>query len=255
MDQKKSTPVADSLSDTIHRLAPYANASRPLNAGLLLDIPYFDTVFPEKEMWPVLARLAGEDGRAYISRRSFGRGEKIMAKGQRDHNIYWILDGSTQVVTVIQGQSKVIHEAVKGECLGELGVLKGTERSANVMAGKKGADLLCLDWRVCGVHPELGRRLYQLLALHLADKLECAYDKQLRIIGNSIKVLHEKTSILIEKNRLLERSLRRHGIDIGGEMGTDQEEALEYAIATIKESLSLLMAQEQKNSLDRLGLV
>ena len=246
---------ADDLSATIHRLVPHARAAGAVDPGLLLDIPYFKRVFPEKEMWPLLTRLAAADGTPYISRRACGRGETIMAKGQRDHTMFWILAGSTQVVTMISGQLKVIHEARKGECLGELGVLKDTERTANVVAGKEGADLLSLDWRVCEVHPELGRRLYHLLALHLADKLDCAYGKQLKIIANSIRVLHDKTSFLIEKNRMLERCLQRHGIDPGEEMAKDHEEALEHAIATIKESLSLLEAHEQKTFLDRLGVV
>jgi CRP-like cAMP-binding protein len=200
-------------------------------------------------------RLSGDDGAAYIKYKRFEPGKKLITKGKFDQMIYWVVEGSAQVVARIKEQAKVIHEAVRGECLGELGVLKGIIRTADVVAGKRGVDVLEFDWAITEKSPNLGKYLFHLIALHLADKLENAYGKQLKIIANSILVLHEKTSQLIERNRELEQFMMEHSIMLDKEMHIDQEQALSHAIASIKESLSFLELQENKDNLDKLGVV
>ena len=115
--------------------------------------------------------------------------------------------------------------------------------------------MLEFDWAITEKSPVLGKYLYHLIALHLADKLDNAYGKQLKIIANSIQVLHEKTSQLIDRNRQLEQQLMEHSIMLDKELHIDQEQALSHAIASIKESLSLLKIQESKDNLDKIGIV
>nr|MBF0223218.1 cyclic nucleotide-binding domain-containing protein [Desulfobulbaceae bacterium] len=246
------TSISENL---IKELAPFAKAKAPVDPNLLKIIPYFETIFPDQKLWPYLVRLSGDDGRAYIEYKRYKSGQKLIAKGKFDQMIYWVVEGSAQVVAKIKVQSKVIHEAQKGECLGELGVLKGIIRTADVVAGKNGVDVLEFDWAITEKSPNLGKYLFHLIALHLADKLENAYSKQLKIIANSILVLHEKTSQLIERNRALEQSMMEHSIMIGKEFHVDQEQALSHAIASIKESLSFLKLQESQDNLDKLGVV
>ncbi len=243
------------LSNRIRELGRCTKAIKPVDHSLLGRIPYFGQIFPDRELWPVLVLLARKDGTAYIERRRLAAGEKLIYRGQTEQRIFWILAGSAQVVTTIEGRAKVIHEATKGECVGELSVLKGGIRTADVVAGTKGADVLTIDWAITAQCPELGKDFYHLLALHLADKLATAYNKQLKIIANSIKVLHEKTAMLIERNRLLEKKLKQHHIDLESGLEMGHEETLGQAIASIKESLSLLTARENEHNLDKLGLV
>lgn len=247
--------MTSSSDNLIKELAPFANAKAPVDPKLFKIIPYFATIFPDQGLWPYLARLSGDDGCAYIEYKRYEPGKKLIAKGQFDQMIYWVVEGSAQVVAKIKVQSKVIHEAKRGECLGELGVLKGIIRTADVVAGKNGVDVLEFDWAITEKSPNLGKYLFHLIALHLADKLENAYSKQLKIIANSILVLHEKTSQLIERNRELEQAMMEHSIMIDKEMHVDQEQALSHAIASIKESLSFLKLQESQDNLDKLGVV
>jgi len=247
--------TSSSTENLIKELAPFAKARIPIDSKLLEIIPYFSTIFPDKNLWSFIVRLSGDDGSAYIEYKRYEPGQKLIAKGKFDQMIYWVVEGSAQVVARIKEQAKVIHEAVRGECIGELGVLKGIIRTADVVAGRRGVDVLEFDWAITEKSPNLGKYLFHLIALHLADKLENAYGKQLKIIANSIQVLHEKTSQLIERNRELEQFMMEHSIMLEKEMQVDHEQALSHAIASIKESLSFLELQENKDNLDKLGVV
>lgn len=238
-----------------HVLLQFAKAKTPIDPKLLGFIPYFTAIFTDRKLWDIIVRLSGDDGIAHLEHKGFEPGQKLIAKGQFDQRIYWILGGSAQIVSEIKGQSKVIHEARKGECIGELGVLRATIRTADVIAGKKGVDVLELDWAITEKSPALGKDFYHLIALNLADKLDCAYDKQLKIIANSIHILHEKTSQLIDRNRHLEKILEDHTIAFKPEHTVSQEEAVSHAIASLKESLLFLEIEENRNNLDKLGVV
>ncbi len=232
-------------------LLTFARAENPVKAELLEIIPHFATVFPDKRIRALLPRLAGNDGIAYLELKRFKPGAKLIGKGQIDQMIYWVLEGQANIVTDINGQPKVIHNSTRGECFGALGVLRGAIRNADVVAGEKGVTVLELDWSLTDRNQELGKNLYHLIALNLADNLDKSYDKQLKIIGNSLNVLHERTFKLLEKSRKLELLLKQHHIDFENE-DTDHSQALEQAIVTIRESLALLERQEQRRNLDKL---
>ena len=240
----------------VKELSQFAKAKSPVDVNLFKAIPYVSSVFPDEQLLKILVRLAGSDGIAHIEHKRFEAGKKLITKGQFDQMIFWVLKGKVQVISEIKGQSKVIHEARKGECVGELGVLRGAIRTADVVVAKGGVDVLELDWAITDKNATLGKSFFHLIALHLADKLDNAYDKQLKIIANSIMILHDKTSQLIERNRHLEKALLEHSIMFNAEdQQVDHEEALCHAIANIKESLSLLEIRENKNNLDRIGVV
>ncbi len=93
------------------------------------------------------------------------------------------------------------------------------------------------------------------MARHLADKLECAYGKQLQIIVNSLRVLQDRTQRLTERCRQLEVLLHEYGITPACGMGIDPQEALDRAIASIRESLSLLERKQNDTVLERIGVV
>jgi len=239
----------------MNNLNRFAKAKSPIDSELLRGIPHFSSIFQDESLWPLLVRLSGDDGIAHIEQKQFKEGEKLVAKGQFDQMIYWVLSGNANVITMIKGQLKVIHQAGQGECIGELGVLRGAVRSADVVGGVGGVRVLELDWAITEKSPELAKDLYHLIALNLADKLDRAYDAQLRILANSLRLLQEKTSRLIENKRKLEKLLKSHHINFAEEPCLDHEQAVSHAIAGLRESLSLLEIQEQKYSLDRLGVV
>lgn len=130
----------------------------------------------------------------------------------------------------------------------------GTPRNADVVAGENGVTVLELDWSITERNQELGKHLYHLIALNLADNLDKSYDKQIKIIANSLKVLHDKTSRLIDKNRKLEKLLTANRVDFAREDEAEEHtQLLGQAIANIRESLSLLEDQEEIRHLDSIG--
>ncbi|HHK60554.1 MAG TPA: cyclic nucleotide-binding domain-containing protein [Desulfobacterales bacterium] len=241
--------------DLVRRLSPFATAADFIDWRLLAAIPYFTDVFPDERLWPILVRLADAEDEAYIRERRIDPDKIFIRRGEEDRMIYWILDGRARIFIEIAGTAKEIHTAGKGECVGELGVLRQEPRTANVIAGHHGLRVLAFDWQIADRHPEVGGRLYSLVARHLADKLECAYGKQLQIIVNSLRVLQERTQRLTERCRQLETLLREHGITPGCASGLDPQEALDRAIASIRESLSLLERKQNDTALERIGVV
>lgn len=243
------------LERLIASLEQYARAKDPIDPELLKLIPHFTTIFPDRRLWPVIVKLSGFDGIAHFEKKEIKAGEKLIVEGRFDQMIYWILKGSAQVVIRVKGQSKVIHNTQAGECIGELGVLREAIRKADVVVGDGGAVVLELDWAITEKDSELGKYFYHLIALNLADKLDKAYDRQLHIISNSLKILHDKTTQLIERNRTLEELLAKYDITFASMSHADPEQALTQAIINLKESLSLLEQQEDRKNLDMLGVV
>ncbi|MFZ5775401.1 MAG: cyclic nucleotide-binding domain-containing protein [Thermodesulfobacteriota bacterium] len=239
----------------IKELAPLCRATNPVDPDCFRQVPHFDAIFPAKELWPVLVRLSGDDGIAYIERKQVKPGEKLISRGKFDQMIYWILGGSLNIVAEIKGHAKVVHRARQGECVGELGVLRGAIRNADVVGGEQGAEVLELDWAITDKNAELGKDFYQLIALHLADKLDNAYSKELEILVNSITILQQKTSQLIDKNRQLQKIVQKHHLAADLQEDMDQTLMLGEAIANIRESLSLLQQREDRKALDRFGVV
>lgn len=239
----------------IEALQHFAKAKKPIDPALLNIIPYFSTVFPDKRMAELLTRLSGKDGTAYLEKKHFKAGTKLIGKGQLDQMIYWVLNGQVDIVTTINNQAKIIHKSTRGECFGALGVLRGAIRNADVVAGEKGVTVLEMDWSLTDRNQELGKNLYHLIALNLADNLDKSYEKQLKIIDNSLKVLHEKTFLLLEKNRKMEKLLTQNKINYDNDSETGHAQALEEAIVNIRESLSILESQEERRNLDQLGTV
>jgi len=243
------------MSDILEKLLPFARAKNPLDPEFLEKIPYFSSIFLDKSLWPILVKMAGDDGIALIELKKYPPGKYIISKGRFDQMIYWVVDGEAHILGQIKDQEKVIHKAFKGECIGELGVIKGTPRNADVVAGDQGAIVVEIDWAITEKDPELGKYFYHLLTQHLADKLDKSYSKQLKIIANAIDIINEKTLHVIERNRTLTSLLEKNNISFDLQADIDQEEALTHAIANIRESLNLLKLQESQNNLEKLGLV
>ncbi len=240
------------MPSLLTKLAPFAKANNPIDPTLLRQIPYFESAFTDRSLWPILTKLAGKDGIAHIELKEFRPGETIISEGKFDQMIFWIIKGSANVISLIKGHAKVIHKSKKGECLGELGVLRGAPRKNDVIAGEKGATAIEVDWAITEKSPEIGESFYNLLTLHMADKLDKSYSKHIKIITNAMNMIHEKTTSLIEKNRTLAAIIKDNGIDTV-QQDISEEQALGQAIANIRESLDLLQIQESHNNLKELG--
>ncbi len=245
----------------IKELKPFAKAKNPINVSHLEKIRYFTDIFPEKELWSVLVRLSKKDlitheeDIPYLEQKDYKEGDKLITKGLFDQTLFWLLSGHLHIVTSIKDHTNTIHESKAGECIGELSVIRGSMRTADVLAGEGGASVLQLDWSIIERSPELGKDLYHLIALHLADKLDKAYGRQIKIITNSINMVHTKAADLIKKNKKLEKILYESSIDYKPESQTEQSESLIDDLAKIIESLSHMEVQEGEGRFDLLGII
>lgn len=87
---------------------------------LLAKAPVFSTLSPEL-LEPILA--SGEE-------RAFGAGEKIVSEGDPGDDLYVILEGRVRV----ERGGRAVESLGQGEFFGEVAVLDGRSRSANVVA-------------------------------------------------------------------------------------------------------------------------
>ena len=92
--------------------------------SLLSEAPFF-TDFPEH----TLARLEEKS----VVRR-FRKNTNLMSSGDECHSAYLMIDGSANAYTDdMNGEEFIINTFRKGDCFGELGVLDGLPRTANVI--------------------------------------------------------------------------------------------------------------------------
>lgn len=74
-------------------------------------------------------------------RRQYAAGEHILQRGEIGDAIYFVMEGSCEVV-LPDGQRRELHP---GQYFGEMGLLGARARTANVLAGRDGAVVLRVD--------------------------------------------------------------------------------------------------------------
>ncbi len=91
----------------------------------LADVAFF-SAFPEGALATLIKGA---------SRRKYKKHAHIVVAGEPSHTVYVLLEGSVQVfMDDDEGEEFVLDTFGPGDCFGELGVLDGQERSANIMA-------------------------------------------------------------------------------------------------------------------------
>lgn len=103
------------------------------------------------------------------------RGEALFQQGDPGDSFYIVVSGSLQVVVEDAGQNPVVVDTVsRGECVGEMGLLSGEDRSAAVYAVRN-CDLVKMSRdafeRLVTTHPSLMTRITQILTRRLRKSL------------------------------------------------------------------------------------
>jgi CRP-like cAMP-binding protein len=164
-----------------------------------------------KEDWEKLAKLTGRDGKTpYLRIITVPPGVAFIQKGQMDMHIFIVLDGTVEAM--LRDESGKVITAKKchiGECVGELAVIEGTLRSADVQAsGDRPARLLKIDWSVTE-QKEIFKTALPLVKLILgkvAHNTRSGYDAIGRVIekaGAVMKSQDDAIKKLQERNRAL----------------------------------------------------
>ena len=125
-----------------------------LDPAILPAIPGFEDAFPG-ETWEKLSKLTGQDGKTpYLRIITVPPGVAFIKKGEVDMHIFIILEGMVEAILRDEsGKTKTAKKCYAGDCVGELAVIEGTARAADVQAsGENPARLLKIDWSITEKH-------------------------------------------------------------------------------------------------------
>lgn len=141
---------------------------------------------------PLFAKLGGEmlsKLQDYFEVREYSLGENIIYEGLRAEKIYFILEGSVQVVknNNLTGQSEYLDELTVYEYFGEMPFIDKGHRAASVVAVSKlvVAELAYNDClRIFSQYPEIALSVYKELAHELSERLRKLNTKYVSVCNN-----------------------------------------------------------------------
>jgi CRP/FNR family cyclic AMP-dependent transcriptional regulator len=120
---------------------------------------------------PLFSRLSKKGLEAILksaTEKAFGAGEKILQEGESGVGFYQILEGSAQV---IRGDTELARLG-PGDFFGELAVLDGKPRTADVVALEDTTCLILTRWAMKSIipaHPDVALGMLEELARRLRE--------------------------------------------------------------------------------------
>lgn len=118
---------------------------------------------------PIFAKTSEESLATLLKvaiQKTVQAGTKIVEKGQSGLGFYLILDGSAEVMA----GGKKLADLAKGSFFGELSVIDGAPRTADVVATVETTCLVVSQWAMrslIGTHPEIALSMLEELAHRL----------------------------------------------------------------------------------------
>ncbi|MBW2642679.1 MAG: cyclic nucleotide-binding domain-containing protein [Deltaproteobacteria bacterium] len=104
--------------------------------------------------------------------QEFEHVETFLGKGEKNRNLYFLLEGNAQAI--IDERNDIINRIEAGEFIGEVSFLDGLPTTAPVLA-ESGSRIACIDGKalldLCRSDTRFAGRLYKYLALLLARRL------------------------------------------------------------------------------------
>jgi predicted RND superfamily exporter protein/CRP-like cAMP-binding protein len=117
------------------------------------------------------ARIAALMGRL----RTVGPAERIVARGEPGDEMYVLIRGSAQVLAGADGQEIALRTVTRGDVVGEMGLLRGQPRTAEVRALEE-TDLLVVNERFLQVlrrrYPRIATTVFFNLIRIVSDRLQ-----------------------------------------------------------------------------------
>ncbi len=214
--------MSKSLKELLaEHLETYTIAKNPINPEIFGEIPFFNELFP-KDVWPLLVKMGGNDGIAYIELKKIAPRTRIIQKGVFDMMVYWLIDGEADVMATI-GKRKTIVKKYneQGHCFGEMAIIDENERTADVYTcSDKGATILEIDWSITGRVAELEKRFNKLLLKTVSKKLQDSYALTKKAYLALINMKNASDAQLVEIAELRAK-LENHGVDAGEQTSMD----------------------------------
>jgi hypothetical protein len=224
------TELEEKLKSYIEGRAPVKS---PVNPDVFKFIPFFEEVFA-KNLWPYLAKLAGNSGIPHIEVKIIPPKQPIIKEGEFDMMVYWLLKGAAVVKGDVGGKNTIVKRYDRvGHCFGEMAIIGEEARTASVTAcTDNGATIMEVDWSITEIDKELERNFNRLLLKTVNSKLMDSYNTTKLAYRALVKVKH--VSEMQYRDILsLKEGLAKAGIDHATEASHD----LTKSISDITEKL------------------
>jgi hypothetical protein len=127
---------------------------------------------------PLLQGLGPSQARIAVllgTLRSFRSGETVIRKGDEGNEMYVILRGTVEVLGESGGTRRLLRRQTRGEVIGEMGLVRGVVRTADVVAVDE-VEVLAVDQtfldRLQRRYPRIAARVFLNLTRILSDRLQ-----------------------------------------------------------------------------------
>lgn len=181
-----------------------------LDPGAIFDILGSEDVCSRQD-WEKLSTLTGKDGKTpYLRVITVPPGVAFIKKGEVDMHIFIVLEGTVEAILRDEtGKAKTAKKCSTGDCVGELAVVEGAARAADVQASGDGpARLLKIDWSITEKQGNSGVALplVKLVLKKIAQNTRSGYEAIGRVIEKASTVMKSQEDAinnLRERNRAL----------------------------------------------------
>ncbi|MBF0633694.1 MAG: cyclic nucleotide-binding domain-containing protein [Nitrospinae bacterium] len=185
-----------------------------LDPGAVFDILGADDACP-REAWDKLTKLTGKDGRTpYLRIITVPPGVAFIKKGEVDMHVFIVIEGTVEAMLRDEnGKAKTAKKCFVGDCVGELAVVEGTARAADVQASADGpARLLKIDWSITEKEgsSDIALSLVKLVLKKIAQNTRSGYEAIGRVIEKAGSVMKSQEDVirnLKDRNRALTDSI------------------------------------------------
>jgi predicted RND superfamily exporter protein len=114
--------------------------------------------------------------------RSYEKAKTIIRKGERGNEMYLVLKGEVEIYDDHEGVERTLAVCSRGDVFGEMGLIRGTSRSASARA-REDADLFVFNnetlTKMQRNYPRISSRFFLNLSKILSDRLQKRTDKYL----------------------------------------------------------------------------
>jgi CRP-like cAMP-binding protein len=112
----------------------------------------------------------------------YRKGEVILERGEMGHEMYVVLSGEVEIFDLVDGKPQILAVHLRGDIFGEMGLIRGTVRSASARA-KDGTELLLLNEKIMArlqrKYPRISSRFFLNLSKILSNRLQDRTDQYL----------------------------------------------------------------------------